>query len=164
MKVRNKGGFAKRSFKAYSSPKQAGWDRPGGGGEAGDPYELSMKQVRLVTGHEPFGMDEGRKRKLRRMIWYWQWSRDWNWRQITTVSGIQPENQTYRPISVPSTDEEQNGLRRSTWYWRWSSFKKKRDAKQESIAHLNRCYGSELLHWMVSLNTRWSGSERREAA
>lgn len=138
----------KRGFKAYSSPVQAGWDDPGGGGDDGNPLELSMHSVSLSSKHQPFGMDETRKKNQRKLFWYWQWSRDWQWREVVTVSSIQPEK---APDEI--YDEEDENFRAWVWYWRW---KDTYNAKKKKGKRKNKLAGpperSPVVRWIVSLN------------
>lgn len=155
MPVRRSRGGGKRGFKAYSSAKQAGWDRPGGGGEPGDPYELTMNRVKLGSKLEPFGMDESRKRNMRRMLWYWQWSRDWNWRQLSAVAGIQPQKQSVPVLTVErNPEEDMEVISTVAWYWQWPKKSKKRKKNKRDLSQVVAKRGSELMHWMVSLNPR----------
>lgn len=147
-------GGGKRGFKAYSSAKQAGWDRPGGGGFPGDPFELTMKRVRLSSNFQPFGMDESRKRNMRRMLWYWQWSRDWQWRQLAAVSGIQPDKHAEPVVTIERlTDEAPTHLATVAWYWQWPKKQKSQRTKRDLKKAVAK-RGSELMQWMVSLNPR----------
>lgn len=146
MPVRRSRGGRKRGFKTYASAKQAGWDKPGGGGFPGDPFERTMKRVKLTANFEPFGMNETRKQKLRRMLWYWQWSRDWNWRQIAAVADIQPDQ--HNGVSTDLERYVTGSGAATSWYWRWPK-KRKRHLKK-----LVNKRTSELMAWMVSLNLR----------
>jgi hypothetical protein len=42
------------------------------------PFQLSMRSVKLRVSERSFGMDDSRKQNQRNILWYWQWSRDWD--------------------------------------------------------------------------------------
>lgn len=149
MAVRRSIGGRKRGFKAYSSAKQAGWDKPGGGGFPGDPFERTMKRVKLTPKLEPFGMDENRKQKMRRMLWYWQWSRDWNWRQIAAIANIQPDQQ--KGFSGDQAQQFEHAPSEISWYWRWPS-KRKNNKRKRDLRKLSYNRDNGLIAWIVSLN------------
>lgn len=161
MAVRRSSGGGKRGFRKYGSPVQAGWSRPGGGGEPGSPYELTMRRVKLSAKLEPHGMDEGRKRNLRRMVWYWQWSRDWNWRQMTTISGAQPERRPYpiQTYTIRPDDTETKIF--PAWYWTWPKGRKGKRKKRLDWRRIAAKRGTELMDWMVSLNAPQDDSDQR---
>ena len=154
MAVRRARGGRKRGFRKYGSPVQAGWNRSGGAGEPGDPYELTMNSVRLTSKIQPFGMDETRKRNMRRMLWYWQWSRDWNWRQVTTISGLQPDRQAHPVLTFETKPEEDQIKAGPTWYWAWPKGRKGKRKSPRDLKNIISKRGTELMHWMVSLNPR----------
>jgi outer membrane cobalamin receptor len=148
--IKLKGG-RKRGFKAYSSAKEAGWDKPGGGGFPGDPFELTMKRVKLSDKTQPFGMDQSRKEKMRRTLWYWQWSRDWNWRQVSVVTGVKPDQAKAAAITVERQTETKTA--EAAWYWHWPKKLKTKKRKGSLRKKVNK-QGNELIDWIVSLNPR----------
>lgn len=129
MKIRKSKASGKRGFKTYASPMQAGWNKPGGGGEPGDPYELSMYAVRLRERLEPFGMDEGRKRAQRRMLWYWRHSRDWQGLRVRAACAIEPEKMSWT-AEAPQTEHPEQP--KATWYWRGTLLKRHRRKKSRN--------------------------------
>lgn len=147
--VRRAKATGKRGFKGYSSPVQAGWDDPGGGGGDASPPELSMNSVSLGKKHQPFGMDETRKKNQRKLFWYWQWSRDWHWREVVTVSSIQPEK-----APEDFDEDEEANIRAWVWYWRWKDMNAKKGKKRKKKNIDGPPEYSPVVRWIISLNRR----------
>lgn len=148
--VRRAKASGKRGFKGYSSPTQGGWDDPGGGGGDASPPSRSMNSVSLSAKHEPFGMDETRKKNQRKLFWYWNWSRDWHFREVVTVSNIQPE-----ATQSDKLDEESEGnIRAWVWYWRWKDLKSKKRRQGKKRRPDGPPEYSPVMRWIVSLNQR----------
>lgn len=129
---RSKGG-SKRSFRKFSVRDPF---RPKGSDGAevdASPFELSMNSVRLSKKTKVLGMDESRRKTQRRILWYWQFSRNWqvskawNWRQITEALSISPEK------SARSDEEPDQGKKGKdwVWFWRWRDWQAKQKRRRK---------------------------------
>jgi hypothetical protein len=130
---RRKGG-GKRSFRKFSVKDPFRGKGSDGAEVDASPFELSMNSVRLTRKDKVLGMDETRRKTQRKLIWYWQFSRNWqvsrawNWRQISEAYSIGAEK------SAEAHHDDDEGQKHSDWiwFWRWRDRqnKKKRRSKR----------------------------------
>lgn len=113
--LRSQGGI-KRRFRGFSVSDPFSECDPGG--EDGPGLELSISAFSLSKKAQALGMDEGRKQTMYRLLWYWQFSRDWRWRQISHVERVQ---QDFCPLNAPVTVRYGacEGREAGEWYWHW---------------------------------------------
>lgn len=113
--LRSRGG-GKRRFRGFAVSDPFSEADPGG--EDGPGLELSITAFSLSQKKQALGMDECRKRTMRRLLWYWQFSRDWNWRAVSHVERVQQDFCALNsPVTVSYASRAQAGS--GQWYWRW---------------------------------------------
>ncbi|MEJ2681735.1 MAG: hypothetical protein P8104_01755 [Gammaproteobacteria bacterium] len=145
MVVRRAKAAGKRGFRGYASPVQPGWNNPGGGGGSAAPFALTMHSVRLTEEPRAFGQDETRKRNQRKLFWYWQWSRDWEWRQVTTIFNIQPDVTDAPKVEEDGPDKTKEWV----WFWRWREYCRARNRKRYLPRSKEK---NPILEWISRLN------------
>lgn len=130
---RRKKGGGKRSFRKFSVRDPF---RPKGSDGAevdASPFELTMNSVRLSRKNKVLGMDETRRKTQRKLIWYWQFSRNWqvsrtwNWRQIAEALSINPEK-SWQSAEEPDAAKKHKDW---IWFWRWRDWQNKKRKKRK---------------------------------
>lgn len=105
----------KRSFRQFSAKNP--FRAPVNGAYKIDhsPFQLSMKAVKLSQLQQPFGMDGHRRLNQCKVVWYWQFSRDWNNPSTTNTAQIPSE---VSQLALEQTAHEKT-KQASGWFWRW---------------------------------------------
>jgi hypothetical protein len=111
----------KRRFRIFCVEDPFSENDPGG--EDGPGLELAISTFSLTHKQLALGMDEGRKRTMRRLLWYWQYSRNWRWQQVNAPFSIQQDLKAFHAFTecvcdstsfeIATTNES------SQWYWYW---------------------------------------------
>jgi hypothetical protein len=125
---RRKKGGGKRSFRKFSVKDPFRGKGSDGADVDASPFELSMHSVRLSKKEKVLGMDDTRRKTQRKLIWYWQFSRNWqvtkawNWRLITEALSVAPEK--HQPTN-DTNDANDSEDRDWIWFWRWRDWQNK---------------------------------------
>lgn len=114
--LRSRGG-GKRRFRGFSVSDAFSESDPDG--DDGPGLELSIHAFSLSQKKLALGMDEGRKKAMRRLLWYWQFSRDWDWRQVNAVERLQKDFYALNAPIIVSYAADANKAEKTQWYWRW---------------------------------------------
>jgi hypothetical protein len=114
--IKSASSAGKRRFRGFSVSDPFSDADPDG--EDGPGLELSINAFSLPSKKQALGMDEGRKKAMRRLLWYWQWSRDWDWRLVSETVSIQ-QDQSSQAECVECTDHLETEPSASHWYWHW---------------------------------------------
>jgi len=139
---------ARRVWAEHASPDAPGWDGPGGGdGDTACPRELSSHAVALREKKDDSRRrDRTREQNQRKIFWYIQYSRDWNWRKLAAAVDIQPEMPS-SPVRSKDQDVDENEW---IWYWRWLEYKRAR-RKQKRKGGVPAKFSS-MVKWISGLN------------
>jgi len=148
----------RRVWAGYAIANAPGWSFPGGGdGDTACPRERSMNSVKLRQEDENQSRRRclTRQRNQRKIFWYIQWSRDWNWRKIATATNIQPEK-TGSSVTI-SFDSGDPMAEETVFSWQWRAYVAAR-RKLKSKKGIPKKF-SALVKWSTLINSRDNDDE-----